>query len=47
MVDQASDGKIGLQKFERNWKCDCKLSNCPQKYKMIFMDLGMPNMDGF
>ena len=55
LVDVADDGEKGWQKFEARTdkflnqnECDCGLVNCPNKfYRLIFMDLNMPVMDGF
>ena len=37
-VDQANDGKEGLEKFEKSF---------PNEYGIIFMDIQMPVMNGF
>ena len=33
--------------FKKNLQEKCQDPNCIQNYKLIIMDLGMPNKDGF
>ena len=46
-IDEASDGDFAVQKFLENQDCHCMNKKCNKYYKMVFMDLGMPNKDGF
>ena len=43
-VDDAPDGKVALEKFEEGFSKPCGCNN--RAYKLIFMDIGMPVMDG-
>ena len=42
-IDHAENGKLGVDAFEKSMKKTC----CKKYYKIIFMDLNMPVMDGF
>ena len=43
-IDDASDGKIALDKFKQEFDKPCGCIN--RAYRLIFMDIGMPVMDG-
>ena len=50
--DTANDGALGFMKFKDKSVvefCSCGRGDlCPNRYyKLIFMDLNMPNVDGF
>ena len=42
-IDRAENGKEGTEMYEKNAKKTC----CQTYYKLIFMDIHMPVMDGF
>ena len=44
-MDLAFDGKQALQMFEESFMKPCQCKN--RSYPFIFMDLNMPEMDGF
>ena len=44
-IEEAEDGKIAVGKFTEQLNSSCTCDN--KFYKLIFMDLLMPNMDGF
>ena len=44
-IDEASNGKEAVEKFKMKFDKPCKCSN--RSYRLIFMDLQMPIMDGF
>jgi len=54
-VDVADDGQKGFNTFRERTQsqlsrtsCDCGSGECPNRfYKLIFMDINMPVMDGF
>ena len=43
-IDDASNGKIALEKFEKGLKKPCGCIN--RTYRLILMDIAMPIMDG-
>ena len=43
-IDDASNGKIALEKFEQEFNKPCGCVN--RAYRLIFMDIAMPIMDG-
>ena len=43
-IDDAPDGKVALEKFEQGFIKPCGCNN--RAYRLIFMDIGMPVMDG-
>ena len=43
-IEDASDGKVALDKFTKELKKPCGCIN--RAYRLIFMDIGMPVMDG-
>ena len=43
-IDDAPDGKVALEKFEQGLSKPCGCIN--RAYRLIFMDIGMPVMDG-
>jgi len=48
--DQARDGLEALKAFKRKFEREsvCARADCPKKqHRVIFMDLNMPNKDGF
>ena len=42
-VDKAMDGQEAVEMFTMNYNKQC----CDIKYKVIFMDINMPIMDGY
>ena len=42
-IERAENGKLGVDAYERNATKTC----CQTNFKLIFMDLNMPVMDGF
>ena len=42
-IERAENGKLGAEAYERNLKKTC----CREYYKLIFMDINMPVLDGF
>ena len=43
-IDDAPDGKIAFEKFKQELQKPCGCKN--RAYRLIFMDIGMPVMDG-
>ena len=43
-IDDASDGQVALDKFKKELNKPCGCIN--RAYRLIFMDIGMPVMDG-
>ena len=43
-IDESSDGKVAFEKFEEGFNQPCRCIN--RTYRLIFMDIGMPVMDG-
>jgi len=44
-TDQACNGLIAVEKFEEEFRKPCSCDN--RGFKFVFMDLQMPEMDGF